>query len=141
MKLRPDERIAPDFTPVPRDRARHDGWSPGRQSEFMTALGITGSVAASARMVGMSRKSAYALRARPGAESFAEAWDIAVDSGRMRVLDWLMERAIDGVTTITLKTGGTLEVRHGPDRQLVAEHFRAPPPGATRFDRDKVTQR
>ena len=114
-------------------RRRHDGWTAQRQREFVAALSVTGSVGAAARMVGMSRKSAYALRLRPGAESFACAWDIAIDSGRARVMDWMMERAINGVTTIHLKTGGVVEVSHGPDRGLVAATLKSPRPGEDRF--------
>jgi hypothetical protein len=73
----------PAFLPVPL-RARSDGWTPLRQAAFLVALARTRSVAGAAREVGLSRVSAYALRARPGAESFAAVWD-AVLAGRMRV--------------------------------------------------------
>lgn len=56
-------------------RARADGWSEARQCEFLSALYVTGSVAAAARAVGMTRASAYRLRDRRGAESFAAMWD------------------------------------------------------------------
>ena len=62
------------FRPVPL-RARRDGWSKARQCAFLAQLYLTGSAAAAARSVGMSRASAYRLRARAGAESFAAAWD------------------------------------------------------------------
>ena len=62
------------FTPVPL-RPRGDGWSEVRQCAFLAQLYFTGSVTAAARSVGMSRASAYRLRDRPGAESFARAWD------------------------------------------------------------------
>ena len=62
------------FRPVPL-RARGDGWSEVRQCAFLVQLYLTGSVAAAARAAGMSRASAYRLRARVGAESFANAWD------------------------------------------------------------------
>lgn len=62
------------FRPVPL-RARADGWSEARQCGFLAALYVTGSVAAAARSVGMSRESAFRLRARQGAKSFARAWD------------------------------------------------------------------
>ena len=67
-------RRPPFFRPVPL-RARADGWSEARQCGFLAALYVTGSVAAAARSVGMSRESAFRLRARKGAESFARAWD------------------------------------------------------------------
>lgn len=127
---RPADIAAPEFTPVPLARTRHDGWSAARQSAFLRALCVTGSVSAAARMVGMSRKAAYTLRARPGAQSFAEAWDRALGEGQARAFDWLMERAMNGVTTIVLRTGGAVEVGHGPDRRLTAHPLRPAPPGA-----------
>lgn len=62
------------FRPVPL-RARADGWSEARQCGFLAALYVTGSVTAAARSVEMTRASAYRLRARRGAESFAAMWD------------------------------------------------------------------
>ncbi|ANY19122.1 hypothetical protein A6F68_00589 [Tsuneonella dongtanensis] len=62
------------FRPV-AVRARNDGWSEVRQCAFLAQLYFTGSVSAAAKAVGMSRASAYRLRARPGAEGFAFAWD------------------------------------------------------------------
>ena len=62
------------FHPVPL-RARADGWSEARQCGFLAELYLTGSVTAAARAIGMTRASAYRLRARAGAESFAHAWD------------------------------------------------------------------
>jgi hypothetical protein len=64
----------PPFVPVPV-RARGDGWTVERQGRFIGLFAETGSVAEAARRVGVSRTSAYKLRARPGAESFAHAWD------------------------------------------------------------------
>ncbi len=69
----------PPFHPVPV-RARSDGWTPLRQAEFIGMLAETRSVAAAARFVGMARETAYRLRAKPGAESFAAAWDAVLGS-------------------------------------------------------------
>jgi hypothetical protein len=67
-------RRPPFFHPVPL-RPRCDGWSVERQCEFLARLYLIGSVGAAAKAVGMSRNSAYRLRARAGAEDFAFAWD------------------------------------------------------------------
>ncbi|HCF25332.1 MULTISPECIES: hypothetical protein [unclassified Novosphingobium] len=67
----------PPFLPVPL-RVRADGWTVLRQAQFLVALARTRSVAAAAREVGCSRVSAYELRGRPGAESFAAVWDGAL---------------------------------------------------------------
>ncbi|AOR77886.1 hypothetical protein BES08_14840 [Novosphingobium resinovorum] len=49
-------------------------WTRARVHAFVAALARTGGVAAAAREVGMSRQSAYRLRARLGPQ-FAEVWD------------------------------------------------------------------
>lgn len=84
------------FTPVPLARVRHDGWTRMRQARFILTLAKIGCVAAAARAVGRSRKSAYALRDRAGAESFAAAWDRAVAHGQERVRDTAIARALKG---------------------------------------------
>lgn len=72
---RPPRHVrVPAFSPVPL-RGRGDGWTPLRQAAFLGALAETGSVVAAARKVGMARETAYRLRRRAGAESFAAAWD------------------------------------------------------------------
>jgi hypothetical protein len=70
-------RRVPAFVPVPL-RARADGWTPLRQAEFIGWLAETRSVATAADKVGMARETAYRLRRRRGAESFAAAWDAAL---------------------------------------------------------------
>lgn len=80
MKLYPAHRApsrALAFYPVPT-RSRYDGWTPQRQAEFIGQLAATRSVCAAARWVGMARESAYRLRRRAGAASFALAWDAAL---------------------------------------------------------------
>lgn len=45
----------------------------------------------------MSAKSAYALRKRPGAKSFADAWDAAAGMGLRTAHSTAIDRAINGV--------------------------------------------
>ncbi|HZF45333.1 MAG TPA: hypothetical protein VEZ26_03280, partial [Sphingomonadaceae bacterium] len=83
-RLRParrPRRYVPGFVPVPL-RARADGWTPRRQAAFLGYLAQTRSVSEAARLVGMARETAYRLRARRGAESFAAAWDVAMGKGK-----------------------------------------------------------
>ena len=124
---------APLFTPVASQRHRHDGWTPERQRAFIQVLTVTGQVATACRAVGMSRKSAYKLLERPDAASFAQAWQAALTEGRQRMLDQLLARAINGVTTIMVKAGGAVEIGHGPDGRLMAGFLKSPTPGEDRF--------
>ncbi|CAM8672561.1 MULTISPECIES: hypothetical protein [Sphingobium] len=124
-------QIAITFTPVPLTRQRHDGWTPGTQRRFIDALGALGSVGQAVRAVDMTRASAYRLRARPGADSFAAAWDQAIDIGRARMFDVAMTRALDGHTIIRITRGGAFTLDQGVARHLVAAAIRdapSPPP-------------
>lgn len=88
----------PAFAPVPLARARRDGWTPEKQRGFIAALAQTGVVAKAARAVGMGVTSAYALRARPGGEGFARAWDRVQDEARERAFALVSDLVIHGVT-------------------------------------------
>lgn len=84
------------FTPV-TGRARHDGWTPERQRRFIAALCSAGSVSGAVRLVGMSAKSAYALRRRAGENSeFARAWDAALTRNYSDILEQALPLAIEG---------------------------------------------
>jgi hypothetical protein len=69
------------FTPVPL-RAQHNGWAAALQLRFIVALARGASVDEAARTVGKTRQSAYDLRKKSGAESFAAAWDSALAFAR-----------------------------------------------------------
>src|SRR5690606_37246638 len=90
----------PAFVPVPL-RTRSDGWTPQRQADFLGALAETRSVLAAARRVGMSRESAYRLRRREEAASFAASWDAALgretDPRRKVTANERARRAMDGL--------------------------------------------
>jgi hypothetical protein len=132
----PDSPAAPQlladtplaFTPVPQVRRRRDGWTDVQQRRFISALEVMGAVGPAARAVGMGRASAYRLRERTGAQSFARAWDVAIDMGRERMFDYAMERALDGVTTVRVLRGGSISVSAGPDMKMVHAVLRDPPP-------------
>lgn len=138
--ITPADFANPEFVPVPMARTRHDGWTPQRQQAFLVALEATGTASEAARMVGMSRKSAYQLRARDGSGRFAAAWDRAIAAGRARMFDALFDRAVNGVTTITLKLGGAIQIDHGPDGRIAASQFKSPRPGEQRFARGNASK-
>jgi hypothetical protein len=52
---------------------RRDGWTNGRRVTFFVTLAATGSVTFAAASVGLSRKSAYALKKRD--KTFASLWE------------------------------------------------------------------
>ena len=102
--VRPPRRLRPSvppFYPVPL-RARRDGWTVRRQTDFLGYLAEFGSVIAAAEKVGMSRKSAYELRTRRAAESFAAAWDAALG---------LPERKVTVADTMFLACEGLIRLR------------------------------
>lgn len=83
------------FDPVPC--RRHDGWTAERQRGFIAGLRRISHVAAAANAVGMSPKSAYALRKRAGEGSgFARAWDAALVEGGHNALGHVIDRAVNG---------------------------------------------
>lgn len=75
----------PDFVPVPMQRRRADGWTQDAQRLFIAMLAQTGSVRDAARGVGMSARSAYRLRGKPGADEFDLVWQAALDVRHERV--------------------------------------------------------
>ena len=90
------EPAAIPFTPDPRKRRRHDGWTEQRQRGFIHALVACGSVSAAARHVGKTARSAYRLLDAPGATEFAQAWDAAIECGIDRTRSDALHRALHG---------------------------------------------
>lgn len=102
-----------DWIPVKR-KPRVDGWSAEKQRLFIATLADTGSVTLAAKSVGMSVKSAYALRRAPDAEGFDRAWRSAIRQAMSRLIDVCMERALEG----------TEEPVHDRDGQVVGHRIR-----------------
>lgn len=101
-------RRPPAFTPVPL-RTRADGWTALRQAAFLGMLAQTRSVSAATQAVGMARETAYRLRARTGAESFAAAWDTVMGrevGGKWKVTnDALWHQALHGKLKPVMRGG------------------------------------
>lgn len=106
------------FTPVPV-RARHDGWTPERQQGFILRLALGGCVAVAARGVGKTKASAYRLRERPGAASFAAAWEKALGWGRDRTVDTALEIALCGEKVPVIRNGRCVGIVHRPNDRLM----------------------
>lgn len=129
MKTYPPKRTQPPrhirvpaFAPVPL-RARADGWTPMRQAAFLGALAETGSVEAAARQVGMARETAYRLRRRRGAESFAAAWDAVLGrpvEARRKVTDEeRMRRALGGLLKPVIYGGRHVAIERKADNSAL----------------------
>lgn len=101
----------PDFTPVPRQTSRHDGWTVERQRRFIEALSLTGSVKAAAHRVNMTPEGAYLLRRHPEAASFRKAWEAALALGVEQLEDVAMDRALNGVETPVYGFGKVIGTR------------------------------
>ncbi len=101
----PEPAEAFDFTPVARATKRWNGITDQKQRAFIANLAGSGCVKMAADSIGTSTSAMYQLRKRPGAESFAAAWDKAVEAGARRVLDLLMAHAIHGTPETLLKDG------------------------------------
>lgn len=127
----PAYRRLPEFVPVPA-RARADGWTPARQGDFIGFLAESGSVAEAARQVGLTRESAYKLRRRAGAESFAAAWDAAaggaasgqgdgrhLSAPRKFTADMVAERALGVTLQVLMRRGRYVGTRRKTSDRLL----------------------
>ncbi|WP_188643911.1 hypothetical protein [Tsuneonella deserti] len=84
------------FAPYLHKRPRRNSITPELQRHFVATLAATGIVNQAARSIGKSMEALYKLRARPGAEGFAAAWDEAHAWGLQRVEDCALERVLSG---------------------------------------------
>ena len=115
----PDASPNPGTLPAPvPTKARHDGWTPERQHDFIAALAESGCVTEAAATVGMTPKSAYRLRARPDATIFRQAWDIALDYAIHRLADAAFSRALHGVSRPVFYQGEQIGERRHFDERL-----------------------
>ncbi len=93
-----------DFEPYRHKAPRSNSILPDLQRDFVAHLAATGIVSQAARHIGRSMEALYKLKQRPGAESFAEAWDRAAQMGVERLEESALSRAIEGAER---------KIRHG----------------------------
>lgn len=118
-----------DWIPVAR-HPRSDGWTPHLQKEFISALADSGSVTQAARAVGMSVTSCYRLRRAPTAESFARAWEAALEQASKRLIDLAFDRAFNGTEEPVLdKHGNCIYIRQRTNDRLLMFLLRHHHPG------------
>ncbi len=107
------------FEPYRHKAPRSNSITPARQVRFVMALAATGIVTQAAREVGVSLEALYRLRAMPGAEGFAAAWEGALDRGMARLEDCALERAIEGEERVTYHNGKVVGRWRRYDTQLL----------------------
>lgn len=107
-----------DFTPADTS-ARKDGWTAVRQRIFIATLAETGSVAEACEEAGVTPRSAYRLRLRPGAEGFAAAWGRAQVLGIQRLTAIAFDRAITGTPRAIRKDGRCIGEEYIPSERLL----------------------
>jgi hypothetical protein len=129
------------FEPVPV-RARHDGWTPQKQREFVEALADTGVVREAAARVGMTEQSAWRLRRRADARAFDLVCEAAQRPGARRLHAIAWERAIEGTIKRHYYHGELVSEERVYDNRLLifllgkTQGLLAPPPEAARVHRD-----
>lgn len=107
------------FEPYLHPQPRSNSITPDKQRAFVSQLAATGIVQQAARHIGKSMEALYKLRARPGAEGFAAAWDAAVERGVTRLEDCALERAIQGTPTPIVGRDAIIGWWHKPDNGLL----------------------
>jgi hypothetical protein len=111
-------RAAPQFELAPT-RNRHAGWTGDRQRRFIDRLALTGSVGEACAIAGVASSSAYRLRNKAGAESFARAWDAALSLAATRLVAITFDRAINGRAERFYKDGELVMERRMPSDYLL----------------------
>ena len=117
------------FEPYRHRAPRSNSITPARQVRFVMALAATGIVTQAAREVGVSLEALYRLRAMPGAQGFAAAWEAALDRGMARLEDCALERAIVGEERVTYHNGKVVGRWRRYDTQLLIFLLRQRRPG------------
>ena len=107
----------PEFLPAPSRNTR--GWSADRQRKFIEHLALSGLIGEASAVAGVSSRSAYRLRIKAGAESFAAAWDAALRLSATRLAAIAFDRAINGRAERIYKDGELVAERRVPSDYLL----------------------
>ena len=132
----PPPDILTNFTPVPRNKNRFNGWTPDRQRQFIAQLAYLGSTKAAARAVGMGGEGVYHLRRHPQAHGFRAAWDAALGVCVQRLEDVAIDRALNGVEEAVWYRGEEVGQRRVYNDRLLMFLLRNRAP--TRFAADSI---
>lgn len=108
----PSEPLPPALTNPP------DRWNKPKMAGFLRELAATHCVGSAAKAVGMSRQSAYKLRARLKGEPFDIAWEAAFQHGYDALHQAALERALHGVEVPVFHGGEQIGTRRHFDERL-----------------------
>lgn len=114
--MRMTEPNSPPLAPIPLTSATR--WSRAKMARFLAELASTHSVASAARVVGMSRQSAYRLKARLRDTPFDLAWEAALQSGYDALHQAALDRALNGVEVPVHHRGELVGTRRVFDERL-----------------------
>lgn len=106
------------FDPAPTRKSRA-GWTAEKQRKFIAHLALTGAVGEASAVAGVASSSAYRLRDRAGADSFARAWDAALRLCPTRLSAIGLDRAIHGRVERFYKDGELVMERRVPSDYLL----------------------
>lgn len=95
-----------------------DRWTKPKMAAFLRELASSHCVASSAKAVGMSRQSAYKLRARLKGQPFDIAWEAAFQHGYDALHQAALERALHGVEVPVFHAGEQIGTRRHFDERL-----------------------
>jgi hypothetical protein len=114
--------LAPDdgadlITPDP-DEPNGLRWTPAKMAAFLRHLSAMHSVSEAARAVGMSRQSAYKLRARLKGQPFDVAWQSLTRRHFDALTQVALERAINGVEVPHFHKGELIHTSRRYDERL-----------------------
>lgn len=108
-------------------KARHDGWTPVRQAQFLALVEETGCVRAACSGVGLSSTSAYRFRKLSAA--FAKAWDAALARASANIEAIAYERLVQGTRRVRMRAGEELWTEYRQSDALLALMLKARVPG------------
>lgn len=90
-----------------------------KQRVFIRVLAETGRVSLAAKATGNTKAAFYYLRNQPEGQSFAKAWARALDFGVGRVIDLLVDHAINGTPEYVYHNGHLVGERRRFDHRLM----------------------
>jgi len=106
--------------PTPAPGPNPARWCPARMADFLRALSATQCVRSAARQVGMSRQSAYRMRARLKGQPFDIAWEAAFQHAYDSLAEAALERALHGIEVPVFHKGEQVGSYRRYDERLTA---------------------